>query len=660
MANTVIGASVQVEYSSVGEMRKALKEANSELLAMQEKFGVASQQAIEAAKKVADLKDRIQDAREASDLFDPGKKFQAFVEVGSKIAAGFSAVQGAMALVGSESEDLQKSLLKVQGAMSLAQGLSELKDFSGAWDKLKIFVGNATAGMSSFRKALLATGVGLFVAAIGTLVAYWDDLKDAISGANDITKAYGESQKEVTKAVSDARNKFMEVTTAIDLAKQGVISKEEALKKYNEKLGDTFGKTTSLEVAESRITKYTATYLKGIELRTRAQVFYGKAAEAAAKAASGEEVDPSIWQTVTDFFAAGGVNANFFAEQAKTTALNIKDLTDKQKQFTDEADRLTKEAIIAENELAALTKGNNEKEVKDNKEKNDKIIKDNQARLAAEKELNEFIKKENEKRIKNNQEDYVSELDIVRKIYDEKLALAKKYNLETKNLESLRLSAIVSALGEEERYRTNTINKNIDNFKVQAPKISQIDGKITANAANEAKIRTEISQAEAENRILITESFVNVLASLDSITGKNSEKSFERSKRLQIAQALINTYLSINKTLAAFAGVPIPGYAIAQAIATGIAGFVQVKKIAETKYQSPKINTTATIGGTASSVQSAAPLTPGLGATATAQALNAEAINNLGNTALRAYVMNSDIQNNSQRNAYLQRNARIG
>jgi len=51
---------------------------------------------------------------------------------------------------------------------------------------------------------------------------------------------------------------------------------------------------------------------------------------------------------------------------------------------------------------------------------------------------------------------------------------------------------------------------------------------------------------------------------------------------------------------------------------------------------------------------------PALSTAVQGQALNAEAINNLGNQSLRAYVMNSDIQNNNQINAYLQRNARIG
>jgi len=59
--------------SSIGEMKKLLKEANFELVAAQQNFGEYSQEAINAAKRVATLKDTIQEAKETSDLFDPAR-----------------------------------------------------------------------------------------------------------------------------------------------------------------------------------------------------------------------------------------------------------------------------------------------------------------------------------------------------------------------------------------------------------------------------------------------------------------------------------------------------------------------------------------------------------------------------------------------------------
>ncbi len=68
-------------------------------------------------------------------MFDPGKRFSAFANAANQVAAGFSAVQGALALAGTESKDLEKTLVKVQGAVALSQGLSQLKDLGKAYDE---------------------------------------------------------------------------------------------------------------------------------------------------------------------------------------------------------------------------------------------------------------------------------------------------------------------------------------------------------------------------------------------------------------------------------------------------------------------------------------------------------------------------------------------
>jgi len=648
MAKTEVGASVEIEYKSVGEMRKAIKDATSEIVIMQERFGAASQEAINAAKKVADLKDRIEDARETADLFDPGKKFQAFATVGTQIAAGFSAVQGAMALVGSESQDLEKALLKVQGAMALTQGLSELKDFGKSWQQLKIFVANATQGMSTFRKALVATGIGLFVAAIGTLIAYWDDLKNAISGTNDITKAYAESQKEVTKAVQDAKTKFTEVRTSMDLAKQGVISKEQALKTYNEKLGDTFGKATSLTVAENNMAKYTQTYLKAIELRTRAQAFYAKASEAATKAASGEDIDPSFWQSLGNSLLSGGNNAIFIAEQTKTTANNLADLNDQQKKFTEEADKLISQALIEENKLSQSTTNN----IVKNNEKRKEV---NNERINAEKELTKFIQEENQKREDATMLPIQKEVRAINRLYDEKIALAKKYNLDVQELEALRLQALNDLSNKQVIQEESRLSKQLGNFKAQGPKLGLVQKQLTANEQNEANTRKQIAEDEANNRIELTQAIGTALSSLSDVVGRETAAG----KALAIAQATINTFLGITEVWKSKAVLPEPfntAVKIAATVTTAAGGFAAVRNIAKTKV--PGGGGGPTPPPPPGNLN--APLSPVLSPVLTGQALNAEAINNLGNQAVRAYVMNSDIQNNNQRNAYLQRNARIG
>ena len=59
-------------------------------------------------------------------------------------------------------------------------------------------------------------------------------------------------------------------------------------------------------------------------------------------------------------------------------------------------------------------------------------------------------------------------------------------------------------------------------------------------------------------------------------------------------------------------------------------------------------------------ISTAAPVSPTPSPQVMATQVNTEAVNQLGNQATRAYVLNSDIQNNDQRNAYINRNASIG
>jgi len=787
MANTVIGASVQVDFKSVGGLRKAIKDATSDLIAMQEKFGMSSKEAVAAASKVAELKDKIKDAREQADLFDPGKKFQAFVNLGSTIAAGFSAVQGAMALVGTESEDVQKALLKVQGAMAFAQGLSQLKEFGKAWDGMIGIVKKATTGVSAFGKALMATGIGLFIAAIGTLVAYWDDLKDAISGTSEMAKAYAEAQKEVTKAVTDARTKLTEVTTAFKLAKEGKISASEAL--------------------EATVANNTKAYLKAIELRTKAQVFYAKAAEAAVKAQSGEEVEASFTQSVENFFTTwgvlGAVTGDIFEAQEKSRQENINKFLEMEGQFTEEANKLVAQAIEAESELNVVKEKNNKKTEQIQKRRSDLQKKSNDDQIKRTEELNKAIetqfevtesllsfnlsakdkeilelgKKYNEqKKIlekggqstvaltalfekqkqeiidkyakeeaekekqfledlnKLNEEITISGITDLREkeraelaiSYSEKLAeleknekynedqkaklraallikqkidedaLTEKFRQEdlqkrAKELQDIasneklsfneRLTALKSQLDivnqltfESEDERKNyieNINNQIDAINKQShdKKIADLNQLLdltlgvlsTLRQANDTDLNTKKQQYDRDqknlqqmlnNKQISEEQYAAKRKQLDEEQNEVLKKSFKRNQIIAIAEAIMNTAKGVTNAL----GSLPPPFSFIQAAATALLGGLQVNMI---RKQKPDLieSGSISIGGGGGG---AAPMTPALSAAVQGQALNAEAINNLSNQAVRAYVMNSDIQNNNQRNAYLQRNARIG
>lgn len=146
--NTEVNVRINVDAKgangSVGSIKKQLKEATNELLNMRDKFGDTSAEAVQAAKKVADLKDAIGDAKAMTDAFDPDAKFKAFGAALQGVAGGFSAVQGAQALFGAESEAVSKTLAKVQGAMALSQGINSILQARDSFKNLGAVLQNVT------------------------------------------------------------------------------------------------------------------------------------------------------------------------------------------------------------------------------------------------------------------------------------------------------------------------------------------------------------------------------------------------------------------------------------------------------------------------------------------------------------------------------------
>jgi hypothetical protein len=201
--------------ADVKPLKKQLREATQELQVARQKYGEFSDEAVKAAQKVAGIRDSIEDANEASQLFDPGKRFQALTTAATTAAGGIAAVQGAMALFGNQSEEVEKALLKVQGAMALSQGLSQLKDIGKVGEQLSITFKGLTAGANGFKKALISTGIGALVVAVGLLVAYWEDIMSLVNGVSGEQKKLNEAtlkdldaQKEKLDAIDGQSNQL--------------------------------------------------------------------------------------------------------------------------------------------------------------------------------------------------------------------------------------------------------------------------------------------------------------------------------------------------------------------------------------------------------------------------------------------------------------------
>ena len=180
---------------SLGSLKTQLRQAQAEVQTLADKFGATSDEAVNAAKAAAVLKDKIGDAKSLTEAFNPDAKFKALSSSLAGVAGGFAAYQGAMGLVGVESKDLEKQLLKVQSAMAIAQGFQALGEARDSFKQLKAVAIDAFNGI---KNAIGSTGIGLLVVALGAIYAYWDDIKAAVSGVSEEQKKLNAaSQKNV-------------------------------------------------------------------------------------------------------------------------------------------------------------------------------------------------------------------------------------------------------------------------------------------------------------------------------------------------------------------------------------------------------------------------------------------------------------------------------
>jgi len=161
-------------------MKAEIKELTIQAQQAVMEFGEFSPEAIKAEKALAQARDRMEDFNDRVKAVNPDK-FAQLNTVVSGVARGFQAAQGAMALFGNESEDLQKTMVKLQGAMALAEGLEGLgkmqQQFSAIAGNIK---GNVVKAFSTLRGAIIATGLGALAVIVGLVIANFDSLKKVI------------------------------------------------------------------------------------------------------------------------------------------------------------------------------------------------------------------------------------------------------------------------------------------------------------------------------------------------------------------------------------------------------------------------------------------------------------------------------------------------
>lgn len=247
-------ASIATKNPTAGTVRQ-LTNLAMEARALGPEFAGVANQIIQQAGRI---KDSIGDARAEVGYFaSDTRRLDAVLGGVQAVAGAFSAVEGAAALLGVENKELQQTMVKLQGAIALVNGVTAIqkaleqesmfmKGLSTAATKVQTFVlGQATVAARAYAAALVATGVGAIIVGLSLIASALEDNADAAEKAEEAQKKYAD---ELAKSNS----------RAVKFVESRLKQQEEIAKKKAQLAGKT--EADILKIEEAYLNKRIAAY----------------------------------------------------------------------------------------------------------------------------------------------------------------------------------------------------------------------------------------------------------------------------------------------------------------------------------------------------------------------------------------------------------------
>lgn len=551
-------------------------------------------------------------------------------KMASGVAGGFAALQGVMALCGKEGGNFEKVMVKMTAALSIAQGVGGLKGLIEGYGQLKTAFAAASMGCKGFigslsgvKKAIMATGIGVLVVAVGTLIAYWDDLVKMFGNSEDEIKRVKGVVDDLKTSLEnfDEENNFI-----VRLAEAAGKSKEEILK---------------LRLEQARLAQEAAQAAKDKafsnlnELRQKEWYWNGKSDELIAAEEAYEEakeIEEARYQAVKKVLDDMAV----YEEQQRTDKKNAdkKAAEDRAKNAIETAKEEKKqiEKINEETRIALLSSKDQELEnLRINYEEQLALLQKygfdtNQLTELYNKQRLEIIKKYadeeakvlNDKTIKQYnqyQSDYQSADNNRVKDINYKYDVAALENpdmgeLDQINNEILKVKELDEVWAEHYRNRIALIDEVINSGKLSDEEVvnqflerdklerEALDKKREYNLQLKG-LENELTQYNKEQALLRKSNIVNtfsaalnsasqILSAIDANMDKSNREGFEKSKNLQIAMATINMLAGITAAVSGLFTTKSGPWDIAlaaiQAATIATTGGIQIANIKKQKY----------------------------------------------------------------------------
>jgi chemotaxis protein histidine kinase CheA len=557
-----------------------------------------------------------------------------------------------MGLFGSESKQVEQLLLKVQSAMALQQGISAItssKDsfkLLGAEIKLatikqkaltaataaaaavqKLFTGAVTTTSTAFKvlkTAIISTGIGALIVLAGTLIGKIMDWNDSTDDAKKKQDELAEATKRADAALS-----------------QQV---------------DTLSELTDIQVKRARIAGASEAQINKIQadgIQQRINLI-------------NDEISTRIkaGQSFTDLSKQLGELQNQQLNQQldfelKTAEKSRENAKNAQKKKSDDAKAAADKARQeqkADNDAA-------EKQLRELQQENFLNSIEDQNKRAQEKARLDF---ENAKK----------EIEATKATEENKNAVKKQLRLRyEEQLRDLELELLIQQNERDAQASEEEKKKTEERDKAELERIKNFN-QLKKQQDEEFKK----AQLEAEKN-LQSARFQAIDAGFDlinALAGKNEKVAnilFGVQKALEIGKIIVGAASAIAQIKQNIASVPpflgpAPNPAYFVNLALGLKNIAAVKLGAAAGIATIVGSTIAKFKGGGSSVQSGGgtPAQPGGGAAqgapiqpqAQTTRIDQGQINQIGNAAVRSYVLETDVANNQERRIRIERAARIG
>jgi hypothetical protein len=558
---------VEQSIESVKDLKNAIKAAKDEQIKMASAFGEGSKEYLDATKNLSGLKDRVDDLNDST-----------------------------------------KSL-KGSGVEQLTQGFAQMKEgiMNLDFEKVKVGIAAMKSGIGAFataaktalqgvKGALIATGIGALVVLLGTIVAYWDDIKGAIDGVT-------EEQKKLNAA-----------------AAENLVTEQDKLKSL-EASNNTLklqGKSEK-EILELKIKQLDAVYEKQeVELLTILQT------QVAQRAA--EKRNKEILSGLLEF-TMKPIEGLYKAIDAVGNALG------KNFGLAQSINKANQEALVGdEAEKEAARKKELDATIQQLKDLKDKRagyqlginkIDDDAAKEAAEKakkaaeDYKAYLDKRNEDYLKSQQD----ELAVLKKrLEDEALLLQQQRESQFSLDEAIRAAKYKKGLDEAELNALNNENdveaqialleakrqielQNLELTNTERAiinkKYADQEDELREKQAEEEKAlelakQNEIlnfAQMSTQSHQALSDAFFAVknrnLEKGSAAERKSAEQQFKVNKALAIQSAVITGIQGVMNALSAQSVLPEPiatVLRVATAVGVGISAAANIAKIASTKF----------------------------------------------------------------------------